>query len=101
MKFMKTLFFAGVCASLVSCGSGDARNALSALGIQTLTAGQSVTIAADDTYLVPAGTTVRAPNGGTVTFISGHRDNFKVPRGSTVTVSNTPSGAADNTVTGI
>jgi hypothetical protein len=101
VKFIKTLFLAGACASLVSCGSGDASNALSALGIQTLTAGQSITIAADDTYLVPAGTTIRAPNGGTVTTISGHKDSFKVPRGSTVTVSATPSGAADNTVTGI
>jgi hypothetical protein len=102
MKYFKTLLFSLACTLIVGCGSGSttASNAFQIVGIQTLTAGQSVTVALDDTYAVPAGTTVRAPNGN-VTNISGENGDFKVPRGSIITVSATASRVATNTVTGI
>jgi hypothetical protein len=102
MKYFKTLLFSLACTLIVGCGSGatTTSNAFQIVGIQTLTAGQSVTVALDDTYAVPAGTTVRAPNGN-VTNISGENGDFKVPRGSIITVSATASRGATNTVTGI
>jgi hypothetical protein len=99
MKFIKPLLLTVACASLISCGSGSTSDVLSAVGIQTLTAGQTVTIARNDSYAVPAGTTLRAPNGN-VTNISGENGNFTTPNGSVVTVSATALGKSSNIVTG-
>jgi hypothetical protein len=99
MKSIKSILFSVACASLIGCGSNDASNLLSAVGIQTLTAGQSVTIANNDSYAVPAGTTVRAPNGNIIN-ISGQDGSFTTPNGSVITVSASASGRASNIVTG-
>jgi hypothetical protein len=99
MKLIQKILFSVTCASLISCGSGSTSSVLSAVGIQTLTAGQSVTIANSDSYAVPAGTTVRAPNGN-ITNISGQDGSFTTPNGSVITVSATASGRATNIVTG-
>jgi hypothetical protein len=99
MKLIKEILFAAACVSLISCGSGGTSNVLSALGIQTLTAGQSVTVAGNDSYAVPAGTTVRAPNGN-ITNVSGENGNFTTPNGSVITVSATAFGKSTNIVTG-
>jgi hypothetical protein len=97
MKFIKSVLFSITCASLIGCGSGS--STLSALGIQTLTADQSVTIAGDDSYAVPAGTTVRAPNGNVIN-ISGQGGSFTTPNGSVITVPATALGKSTNIVTG-
>jgi predicted RecA/RadA family phage recombinase len=99
MKFIQNILFAITCASLISCGGDGVSGALSAVGIQTLTAGQSVTIARDDSYAVPAGTTVRAPNGNVIN-ISGQDGTFTTPNGSVITVPATALGRSGNIVTG-
>jgi hypothetical protein len=102
MKIIKITSLAAVCLLLISCGGGGAvRDVLDAIGVKTLTAGQSITISANQVVLVPAGTTVRAPNAGNATVISGNKANIEVPAGSTVTVPSAPVGEADNTVRGI
>jgi len=62
-----------------------------------LSAGQSVTLLADQTIYVPSGTTIRAPNGATV-IIKGHLNNVNTSEGAVVSVSTSASGPADNTV---
>jgi hypothetical protein len=99
MNLIKSILTSVVCTSLVGCGSGDASNLLSAVGIQTLTPGQSVTISNNDSYAVPAGTTIRAPSGN-ITNISGQDGTFTTPNGSVITVSATATGRASNLVTG-
>jgi hypothetical protein len=99
MKFFKNILWSVACTSLMGCGSGGTSSLLSAIGIQTLTAGQSVTIANNDSYAVPAGTTVRAPNGNIIN-ISGQDGSFTTPNGSVITVSTSASGRASNIVTG-
>jgi hypothetical protein len=99
MNLVKRFLISIACTSLIGCGSNDVGNLLSAVGIQTLTAGQSVTIANNDSYAVPAGTTVRAPNGNIIN-ISGQDGSFTTPNGSVITVSATASGRASNLVTG-
>jgi hypothetical protein len=99
MNFIIKILISIACASLIGCGSGDAANLLSAVGIQTLTAGQSVTIANNDSYAVPAGTTVRAPNGNVIN-VSGQDGSFTTPNGSVITVSASATGRASNIVTG-
>lgn len=99
MKFIKRILLSVTCASLIGCGSGTTSSALSAVGIQTLTAGQSATIARDDSYAVPAGTTVRAPNGNVIN-ISGQDGSFTTPNGSVITVPATALGRSTNIVTG-
>jgi hypothetical protein len=99
MQFVKHLLLSVSCASLISCGSGGTSSLLSAVGIQTLIAGQSVTIAGNDSYAVPAGTTIRAPNGN-VTNISGQDRSFTTPNGSVISVSATAFGRSSNIVTG-
>jgi hypothetical protein len=99
MNLIKNFLISVMCVAFIGCGSNDASNLLSAVGIQTLTAGQSVTIANNDSYAVPAGTTVRAPNGNIIN-ISGQDDSYTTPNGSVITVSATASGRASNLVTG-
>jgi hypothetical protein len=101
MRFFKSAILALTTLLLISCGEGSTRDVLNAVGVKTLTAGQSIVITKDQVVLVPAGTTVRAPNNGQITTISGNSQSVKVPGGSTVAVPSTATGAADNTISGI
>ncbi len=78
-----------LCAALAACGGDDSDP-------DTLSAGQSVTIAHGQTLHVPSGTVVDS-NGSQVT-ITGHQDTIHVAAGATVSVQAGASGPADNLV---
>ena len=101
MKRITSVLLAAMCLLLVSCGGdGATRDVLNAIGIETLAAGESVTISAGRVVLVPAGTTVRRPNTANVTVISGNDRNIEVPAGSIITVPAAPIGEAKTAITG-
>ena len=78
-----------LCAALAA-GGGDASDP------DTLSAGQSVTIAHGQTLHVPSDTIIDS-NGSQVT-VMGHQNTIHVAAGATVSVQAGASGAADNLV---
>jgi hypothetical protein len=101
MKLFKHALLSLSTLVLIGCGEGSTRDVLNAVGVKTLTAGQSIVIAKDQVVLVPSGTTVSAASNGQITTISGNGQSLKVLGGSTVTVPSTATGVADNTISGI
>jgi len=77
---------------LAACG-GDSGPA----GPLVLAAGATHIMAANETVLVPSGTTVTSANNNVVT-LEGHMNTATVPAGSRVVVAADASGAADNKV---
>jgi hypothetical protein len=86
-------------SALAACGGGGSGSGSSSTP-GTLTAGMSETLAANSSVMVPSGTTVAEPNGGSIT-INGNSDTIIVQAGSVITVPSTATGPANNTVTDI
>ncbi|WP_295500773.1 hypothetical protein [uncultured Ralstonia sp.] len=85
-------------ALLSACGGGSDSGTTSAAIPQSVAPGTSVTLAANMSVEVPAGATVRAPNG-TVVTINGASDKVYTQAGAVVSVPASATGPANDVVT--
>jgi hypothetical protein len=85
-----------VAFGIVACGGGGSGSVPDS-SPSVLTAGSSYTMVANNSVMVPAGTTVDF--NGTSNTIQGANNTFNTSAGAVVNVPSTATGPSDNTVT--
>jgi len=106
-KVLSLVFICWLIIALVACGGHNGSNSNSITTHSSsnstttpsiLTPGTTITMSANSSVLVPAGTTITAPNGNKI-FENGSDDTDYTPAGSIVSVPLSATGPADNLVT--